>query len=277
MTDPIAEALNEFVPAFRSAEGDWQGILDAATVPAGVGSIDRQSRHWLVRALRPQRPRRTLLVAVALLATVAVATAAVAAGLGAFNGIGAANHSQTGADVIDPATATYLDGKYCSGSINPKTGAVPKREGCRGVGVIGLQLDSARHLGQLPDGQNLYLIPRHGDNDNLCTVVGPPHPTIECNSVLSQSHPATIFAYLSVDDNNAAANRWFTFGVALDGVTSVSFQAGDPPNGQEVTVPVNDNLWIYPGDVYLLQPVTAHFADGTTVVEPGQGPGCAAC
>jgi hypothetical protein len=241
---------------------------------------ERPARHGL-RRLRP-----VLVVAVAV-AALAGTGAAIADGLGAFGGIGAANHPQTGADMIDPATATYLDGKYCSGSINPKTGVVPKREGCRGVGVIGLQLDLARHLGQLPDGQNVYLIPRHGDNDNLCTVVGPPHPEIECNSVLSQSHPTTIYTYDL--GNNDPTTRWVTFGVALDGVTSVSFQystqatpaEGGGPVGPRVAVPVHDNLWMYPSNnevpPTVLQPVTVHFADGTTVTEPATGKNCAAC
>ena len=30
MTDRIAQALDEFVPAFDSADGDWQAIVDAA-------------------------------------------------------------------------------------------------------------------------------------------------------------------------------------------------------------------------------------------------------
>jgi hypothetical protein len=225
----------------------------------------RPARHGL-RRLRP-----VLVVALAVVA-LAGTGAAIADGFGAFDGIGAANHPQTGADVIDPATAAFLEGKNCSGSYNPKTGALPNHKVCSGI-PIGLQLDSARHLGQLPDGQNVYVITRKGANDNLCTVVGPPHPEIECNSTLSRSHPTTIFVYAA---NQPAASP-LTFGVALDGVTSVSLQAGDYPNGQEVTVPVNGNLWIYPEVVNLLQPVTANFTDGTTVVEPGQGAGCAAC
>ncbi len=238
--------------ATRSPSSRWQPSARLLRVP--------RWRSW----------RGALVIAVTL-AALAGTGAAIADGLGAFGGIGAADHPQTGVDAVDPATAAYLEGKNCSGSINPKTGVEPK--GCRGVAVIGLQLDSARHLGQLPDGQNVYVIARHGDNDNLCTVVGPPHPEIECNSMLSPSHPTTIFTYAA---NQPAASP-LTFGVALDGVASVSFQAGDYPNGQEVTVPVNGNLWIYPAAVYDLQPVTAHFADGTTVVEPGQGTGCAAC
>jgi hypothetical protein len=63
---------------------------------------------------------------------------------------------------------------------------------------------------------------------------------------------------------------WFTFGIALDGVTAVSFD----PNGQEeITLPVEGNVWTYRSDSFdamtALQglPLTAHFADGRTVVD----------
>lgn len=217
-------------------------------------STRAEPRIRLHRGL-PARGFRRVLVALAVTALVGTG-AAIADGLGAFDGIGAADHPQTGADVIDPATAAYLDGR------TPQS-----------AGVIGLQLDTARNVGQLPDGQSVYVIARSGDGSNLCIVVGAPHPETECRSTLSQSHPTAIFTY---SENQPAASP-VTFGVALDGVTSVSFQAGDYPNGQEVTVPVNDNLWIYPEVVDSLQPVTSHFSDGSTVVEPGQGAGCAAC
>jgi hypothetical protein len=250
VTDPIADALHEFVPPFEAAEGDWKGIVYAATMAARVA--DRQSRR-----IRLQRRRRPLLLAVALLAVVALATAAVAVVLGAFNGIGAAQHPQTGGDVIDPATAAAIKGN-----------------------LVGIQLDTARHIGQLPRGQNIYVIT--GTQNDLCTVVGPPNPEWWCNDPLSDSHPATIYNYRT---GNNDPTRWITFGIALDGVTSVSFQttqaADGGPAGPEATVPVNDNLWTYKTNntwpPYLLQSVTAHFADGTTVVEPATGTNCAAC
>jgi hypothetical protein len=258
VTDPIAEALAAFVPAFESAEGNWQAILKAASVSAAVAPAEHPPRHRPVRAWRPQRRRRTLLVAVALVATIAVATAAIAVALGAFNGIGAAKHPQTSADVIDPATAAFLQDH-----------------------LAGIQLDTARHIGQLPDGQNVYLIT--GTQNDLCTVVGPPNAFVQCGDPLSDSHPATITGDYAV--NNDPSARWVIFGLALDGVTSVSFQPtqadGGGPTGPQVTVPVNDNLWIYKSndasepDVF--QPFTAHFANGTTVVEPATGKNCAAC
>jgi hypothetical protein len=258
VTDPVAEALDKFVPAFESAEGDWQGILDTATLPSVVISADRESRHRFVPNWRPQRRGRTLWVAVALLATVAVATAAVAAALGAFNGIGAAQHPVGTADVLDPATAAYVQQH-----------------------LAGIQLDTTRHIGQLPDGQNIYVIT--GTQNDLCTVVGPPNAFAQCGDPLSNAHPATITGDYAA--NHDPSTRWIIFGLALDGVTSVTFQPNQAAHGgatgPEVTVPVHDNLWVYESNAtqgpYVLQPVTAHFADGTSVTEPATGQNCAAC
>jgi hypothetical protein len=217
------------------------------------------------------RPRRSAVAVSVAVAALAGVGAAISAGLGAFNGIGAAQHPRTRADVIDPATAAYMEDKNCNGPGEPT---------CQGR-IVGLQLDTARHIGRLPDGQNIYVL-TCAQND-LCTVVGPPHPTWTVNRPLSNSHPSTIFTYYAPGSD--AATRWITFGVAFDGVTSVSFQptqaADGGPAGPKVTVPVNDNLWTYQTDnaqpPYALQSVSAHFADGTTVVEPPTGTNCAAC
>ena len=249
MTDPIAEALDQFVPRFEAVEGDWEGILHATAVPA-------RAEH------RPRRrqPRKRLLVAVALFATVAVATAAIAVGLGAFNGIGAAQHPIGTADVLDPVTAAYVQEH-----------------------LAGIQLDTTRHIGQLPDGQNVYVIT--GTQNDLCVIVGAPQPDASCGDPLSDAHPATLETYPISNDAGTKVVKWIVFGVALDGVSSVSFQptqaTAGGPSGQEITLPVNDNLWTWQTDEksppYALQSVTAHFGDGTTVVEPATGQNCAAC
>ena len=222
------------------------------TTHAGPGNPrERATRHGLRRS-------RPLLVAVALVATMALATAAIAVALGAFNGIGAAQHPVGTADVLDPGTAAYVQEH-----------------------LAGIQLDTTRRVGQLPDGQNVYVIT--GTQNDLCTVVGPPNAFAQCGDPLSDAHPATITGDYAA--NNDPSIRWIVFGLALDGVTSVTFQPGQAgdggPTGPEVTVPVNDNLWTYESNQaqppYVLQPVTAHFADGTTVTEPATGTNCAAC
>lgn len=84
MTDPVAEALDAFVPAFTSAEGDWTAILKAALLPVVVAPADRRmpvaGRH---ARKRPTFARRAVRVAVAL-AVLAVMTAGVAWAVGAF-------------------------------------------------------------------------------------------------------------------------------------------------------------------------------------------------
>lgn len=247
MTDRIAEALDEFVPSFETIEGDWKGVLHEAAVAS-------RAEH----RPRLRQRRRRLLVAAALLATVAVGTAAIAVGLGAFNGIGAAQHPIGTADVLDPATAAYVQGH-----------------------LAGIRLDTTRHIGQLPDGQNVYVIT--GTQNDLCTVVGPPNGFAQCGDPLSDAHPATITGYYTA--NNDPSVRWIVFGLALDDVTSVTFQpqstSDGAPAGPQVTVPVTNNLWTYESNQaeppYVLQPVTAHFANGTTVTEPATGKNCAAC
>ena len=76
MTDPIAAALDKFVPAFPSAEGDWQAILTAAATPAGlVPSAKIPARRSLDRSGFWRRvPARVALVA-AVMALAAVVTA----------------------------------------------------------------------------------------------------------------------------------------------------------------------------------------------------------
>ena len=71
MTDPIAEALDAFVPAFASVEGDWQAILRAASLPGATGPDDRQLVHWPARL--PIGRRRWAVAAIALAAAAAVA------------------------------------------------------------------------------------------------------------------------------------------------------------------------------------------------------------
>jgi hypothetical protein len=125
---------------------------------------------------------------------------------------------------------------------------------------IGLLFDTARRIGQLPTGQNVYVIARSGRNDNLCVVVGPSHPESTCAGTLSRKRPTTILV-----DAQDPKHR-IVFGVALDGVTAVSWAA----DGRNITVPVENNLWSYTTGNWqaLTAPMgslTAHFADGTTV------------
>ncbi|HET9115390.1 MAG TPA: hypothetical protein VFN33_04780 [Gaiellaceae bacterium] len=234
------------------------------------GHLEARKRHlldeiaeengWLHLSLPAVRRRSWLAVAVVAAALVGAVGVGIAAGLGAFDGIGAAQHQQSAGDALDPATAAYV-----------------KRS------LVGIQLDTARHIGRLPDGHDVYVIT--GSLNDLCVVVGPPNAESWCGQPLTDAHPATLATYPISNAAGTAVISWITFGVALDGVTSVSFQptqaAAGGPSGPELTVPVTDNLWTYRTDdkvpPYALQSVAAHFADGRTVVEPPTGENCAAC
>jgi hypothetical protein len=85
VTDPIAEALDGFVPTFDSIRGDWQAILNAASLPVAVSTTDRQmptARHRVWK--RGPLARRAVRVVVAL-AVFAVITTGVAWAAGAFD------------------------------------------------------------------------------------------------------------------------------------------------------------------------------------------------
>jgi hypothetical protein len=227
----------------------------------------------------PARVRATWKIAlstIAALTALVLAGIAIADGLGVFNGISSVQHPQTSCDEIDPATKAYVERTDCT---------QPNGQPCAPM-ISGLKFDTARHLARLPDGQNIYVI-GCGEAD-LCTVVGPPDARFEDHSPLSTSHPSTIETYLN-DSDSSGTRRWVTFGVALDGATSVTFipqeTADGAPTGPQVTVPVHDNFWIYerpPGEdpdnlPDPLQSVTVHFADGTSVTMPATGTNCAAC
>lgn len=197
---------------------------------------------------RPEhrRLRRPVLVAAVLVVALALTGVAIAAGLGAFNGIGAAQHRQTGVDVIDPATLAYMQARDCPGVCMPSLRPL---------------LDTFRIVGRLPGGRSIYVFTTK--SDDLCYVVGPPRPESDCEDPLTREHPSTVFAYTQ------GGEPYTLVGIALDGVTSVSFQEG----GQEVTVPVKDNVWTYQtraGDDAFYDAgsdLAAHFADGTTIVQ----------
>jgi hypothetical protein len=212
-----------------------------------------------VRAKRSglRRFRPVLVFVIAVVAFV-IASVAIADGLGAFNGIGAAHHPRTGADEISPSIKADMG--YGS---QP----VPR----------GLDFGTTRRIGQLPSGQNVYVIAPTRGNGTFCFVIGRPGPEWNCSATLSRRHPSTAIVY------TGDGKPWTTVGIALNGVTSVSFKVGGPEHGGKesgghiVTVPVKHNLWTYRShdELSLAQAswlLTAHFADGTTAVDR-----CPAC
>lgn len=165
---------------------------------------------------------RRVLAAVTI-AALAGAGVAVAAGSGAFGGISAAKDAQTGVSVLPSAVLARIN-------------EMNTRDASTSSAIPQLLPDSARVLGTMPDGSRVYgLSNTHGD---LC-VVG--ETGGGCGAPLSMSHPITM--NMSAD-SPTTGGTFIASGVALDGVTSVSFTLA-PGNGTVVTAPVTNNVYQY--------------------------------
>ncbi len=207
------------------------------------GSEQPHERPAGRRRLRRMRPVLVVGVTVAALAGTGVA---VAAGLGAFNGISAAQGTQTGASVLPSAILAQV--KEMNAQHASVSAAIPQ-----------LLPDTARVLGTMPDGSPVYgLSNTHGD---LCVIS---EAGGGCGAPLSKSHPITM--NMSAE-SPTTGGTFIASGVALDGVTSVSFTLA-PGDGTVITVPVENNVyWYEKQDTHAnyAHCVTAHFADGSTV------------
>jgi hypothetical protein len=230
----IAFELEQMLPFPDGRREDWSDVLRRAGV-ADPGHLWHRS---LARAER--RRWRPVLVAVVVVAALAGVGVAIAAGFGAFDGIGAAQHAPTAADKLDPAV-----GALVAANGNP----------------LGLEVDSARFVMQLADGVRVYAVAtKEGE---LCALAerlqnnngNRDAAAMGCGSPLAQSRPTTVASFQANE-----ATPPITYGVALDSVTAVSFIAG----GQEVTVPVKNNVWAYEGDNSAIGSLTVHFHNGST-------------
>jgi hypothetical protein len=186
-----------------------------------------------------RRRWRPVVGAVVVVAALVGAGVAIAAGFGAFDGISAAQHPPTPADRLDPAVvASLADDK-----------------------MLGLEPDSARFVTQLADGIRIYAVA--AADGQLCAVAerlpnnNGKNDAAEttCRSQLTQSQPTNATSF---QPNERAPV--ITWGIALDSVTAVSFTAG----GQEVTVPVKNNVWAYEGDNPAFGSLIVHFDNGST-------------
>ncbi len=192
-----------------------------------------------------RRFRYVLLVAVAVVALVG-AGVGIADGFGAFDGIGAAQHPQTGADVLDAQTLAGLQ-KACP-SETVQAFYMP---------FCHLVLDSARLVSQVPSYGNVYVVTdTRGD---LCTVFEGGDGS--CGPPLSKSQPITFGTF---NPSPTTGGTFIASGLAIDGVTAVSFTV----SGKSVEVPVKNNVWVYSepnSHAKLGQCVVAHLDDGSTV------------
>ena len=151
-----------------------------------------------------QRFRHVLLIALAVAALVG-AGVAIADGIGAFDGIGAAQHPQTGADILDAKTLAGLQ-KACP-SETVQTFYMP---------FCHLVLGSTRLVGQVPSYGNVYVVTdTRGD---LCTVFE--GGDASCGPPLSKAQPITFGTF---NPSPTTGGTFIASGLAVDGVTAVSF------------------------------------------------------
>lgn len=222
----IVSELGRMLPLPNGGRADWSDVLRrAASVSA--------RRRW----------RPVLVAAVAVAALVGVGVA-IAAGVGVFNGISAAQHPQTPADRLDPQLLALIN------AANSPRGAARQ-----------LLPDSARLVKQLKDGVRIYAVAT--EDGELCVLAAgllnnngkSDAAGVGCGSPLTQSLPSTASTFARSE--SAPSISW---GIALDSVAAVSFMAG----GNEVTVPVVNNVWVYEGQPPTHGSLIAHFKDGST-------------
>jgi hypothetical protein len=188
---------------------------------------------------RRHRRRRTVLVVAVAAAAIGLAGAAIASGVGPFPGISAADHPARPSDTPGSAVVDQLRADELP------AGDPLDQIGSRRVG-------SARLVGTLPSGRRVYLVPT--SKGKVCVVVA--RLAESCGDALTRESPITFTVVDRGQGEPAVA-----YGVALDGVASVSFKAG----GRAVTVPVRDNFFVYeaPSGTSFSPPMVT-FADGTT-------------
>lgn len=194
---------------------------------------------------RPQRQRRwswRLALAVGVVALVSIG-AAYAAGFSPFPGISAANHPATSNDAL-PAFLT-------TGGVSAFSSTMER------MGHGHLLPDTVRFVTELPSGMRFYTIATSAGGLCLATVDPPGSNAkggIGCGESLSRSRPITMSS-----ERANQATRPVSYGLAMDGVTAVSFTAA----GAETTVAVTDNVWAHEGQANLTS-VTVHWTDGST-------------
>ena len=237
MTNDDLQLLREFRAEIAAPDDETRRRIYAYATSSPSNRSQPSARLLRVHRWRSWRGALGVAVAVAALAGAGVA---IAAGLGAFNGISAAQHPPTAADRLDPAVVASI-----AANDNP----------------LGLEADSARFVTQLADGIRIYAVATK--TGGLCALAErlPNNngkndaAAMGCGSPLTQSQPTTAASFQANESTPP-----ISYGIALDSVTAVSFMAG----GQEVTVPVKNNVWAYEGDNSAIGSLTVHFNDGST-------------
>lgn len=216
---------------------------------AGPGTPRERSLPGVTREWSLERRRRQLrpLVIAAVVAIAAVGTGlAIADGFGAFNGISAAQHPQTGADMLDAKTLAGLQ-NACQGDGSQRF-YMP---------FCHLELDSARLVGNIPSFGNVYAI--SDTRGDLCTISEGGDGS--CGAPLSNTQPISFGTF---NPSPTTGGIFVASGLAIDGVAAVSFTVG----GKAIEVPVKNNGWVYSepdSHATMAQCIVAHLADGSTV------------
>ncbi len=192
-----------------------------------------------------RRSRYVLLVAVAVVALVG-AGVGIADGFGAFDGIGAAQHPQTGADVLDAQTLAGLQKACPSGTVQAFY-----------MPFCHLVLDSTRFVSHVPSYGNVYVVTdTRGD---FCTLFEGGDGS--CGPPLSKAQPITFGTF---NPSPTTGGTFIASGLATNDVKAVSFTI----SGKTVEAPVENNVWVYSqpnSHATLGQCVVAHLNDGSTV------------
>jgi hypothetical protein len=213
----------------------------------------------------PARPRthgarhrwgsRRLALAVALV-TLIIAGCSYAVHFNPFAGISAAEHPAGSSDAL-PA---FLKAQITDW--NKKEGKASRYH---------LLASTARFVRRLPDGMRFYAIATSGGP--LCVAkVHPrssfPHGSgitelggFTCGDALSPSQPITMTNWLngSYINGKQVLGTPISYGLALDGITEISFDGGP----FHVTVPVTNNVWVHLGRRLPEIRITVHWDDGT--------------
>jgi hypothetical protein len=191
--------------------------------------------------------RKPVVVAAVLMVALALTGIAIANGVGAFNGIGAAQNTPTGSNVLPPKVLAEIE----------RENAFAAEHSTAKFKMPRLLPDTARVLGTMPDRSKVYgLTDTRGD---LCLIgeVGG-----SCGPPLTQSRPITFGTF---NRSPTMGGTFVASGVAIDGVTSVSFRVW----GKEVNVPVKNNVWVYKKrhtTAHGATCIVAHLANRSTVI-----------
>lgn len=239
----LADALGRELPLRAELAPAWRDVL--ARAEAGRGFRRRRGRPLVV----------------AVVATLALAGAgvAIAVGLGAFNGLSRTQHPQTASDKLGrKALVSVKTMNRWTAELTKQWNAYRRAHGMSPLKPNRILPGSTRILGRLPlrgAGKVYAATDTYGQ---LCIIVEGTGP--DCNLALSRlSRPALA---TSIDWWPHGVWGPVAYGIAMDGVTSVSFRS----KGKGVTVPVKHNLWSYVGPNTAQASLTVHFADGSTEV-----------